>query len=549
MSAFTNEILEYTQPHPFVLPGEVTKTSGWGPFQTSVTSKVTAIPFDGRYLEEIMYNVNLARQRIYGLPALTFNTYDGKGNVKDTFTPSIGRSVLNNRISIVAFANIVEDIKNAIETLMIEPDNLKSHFGRCFNIAHYTGFPFVSRALVARLPGIAANLDSAGTPFYSFPENISGETMHGAFHKFQYTLPSSSNSSRGIYVDAFKTARNKLTEGIPLLSRMQDGEWPITKQELLTVLGLSIYSKHSDFAKRPAENANWSSEANRYTIGDHKRIFYTFCSFVIQMLRYQVPKMENFSRIHGDIAGDWWTSSWVLHRQSCSFFWSGTRVSKMIDFESGKWHFCGHGACDGDGLFLDVPEPGWATSCTWFTDCEQIDRAVGPALPYGFAPAQVFGRSACQNPQRNDFFTFHKFQTFELKTEDEVAAFTQGGAGLMVRLTSGREEVYRYARVGGWISALSPWQDEPGAVVFHGGPITGENLYDKFEEANTNGLDTYHNPISSITIALQDMANMRDYGASCNTFTGKEEGNTKALITYVGFLDDMVHDPVEFLDD
>ena len=283
MSVFTSEILEYSQPHPFVLPSEIEVSTGVGSTKVTTKKTVWAIPFDGRYLEEIMYNINKARVQIFDKAEWTFNTYNYDGSVKESFTPVQGYSYLNDKISIVAFAQIVEDIKAAIEDTVEDPDHMKAHFGRCFSMAHYRGMPFISRGLLNRFPDIRTSYWSRNIPFYTFPEDLDGETMHGMFHKFQYYLPAADNPVRRILVDAFQKAKQRLTNGIPMFTRMQNGEWPITKDELITVLGMSIYSMHGDPNKRPAKNEDYTSHINEYSITDHKRLFNTFCSFVVQI--------------------------------------------------------------------------------------------------------------------------------------------------------------------------------------------------------------------------------------------------------------------------
>lgn len=537
MSAFFTEILNYSLPHPFVLPGEVV--------QDGTKQKVGIIPFDGRYLEEIMYNLNLARVTMWDKPMLEMKSYDPKGNIVDTFYPNPIVSQLNDKISIIAFANIVEDIKAAIEDTIEEPDSLKSHFGRCFNQAHYKGFPFISQALIQEIPSLEQQLKDQNMPFFSFPENLDGATMHGFFHKFNYYLPSTSNSSRTLLVDAFRTARQRLTDGIPMFTRMQNGEWPITKDELITVLGMSIYSIHSNINKRPEKNPNWTMHSDKYSITDHRRVFYTFCSFVIQMLRYQVPKMERFTDRHGEIWGSWWITRWILLRQNCYSFWARQNTSKMLDFPSGRWHFCGHGEFEGEGALMNIPQPGIATSINWFAGGAIIDQQFAPAMPYRMLPAQWFAHTEYQDPEYAHFFTFHKFMNFELQTEEDIEGYTSyKDRGLMTRITIGADAEI-YARLGGFVNSLSPWENEPDVVVLFGGPITEINLYDKFVENNSQNkhLDELHTAITSISIALQDWTNTTQ---SCD-FSGREQDGITTTIKYVGVLDDMVHDPVEFL--
>jgi hypothetical protein len=548
MSVFTSEILEYTAPHPFVLPSEMEFSTGFGSTRVTTKKMVWAIPFDGRYLEEIMFNINKARDQIFGKSQLQFNSYNYDGSVKETFTPVPNFSYLNNAVSIVAFAQIVEDIKAAIEDTVEDPDHMKAHFGRCFNLAHYRGLAFTSRGLLDLYPDMRPSYWSRDIPFYTFPEDLSGEAMYGIFHKFQYYLPTASSPTRRVLVDAFQKAKARLTDGIPMFTRMQNGEWPITKDELLTVLGMSIYSLHGDSKKRPAENADFTSHINQYSIVDHKRVFNTFCSFVIQMLRYQVPKMEQFQK-RQNTTGRWWSSKWFLYKENCANFWARQDVSKMLEFDSGRWHFCGHGKFEGDGAYLDTPPPGRSTGLTWFTDCNIIDQQFAPYLPYGFAPGLWHTRSECQANDRMDYWTFHKFQTFELRTVDEIAPWNiEGGNGFAVRLSMDLHEMIP-ARTGGPTLDWLPWYEEEKAnvVVLKGAPQTKIPIYEKFLQANTDTslLETYHNVITGISIALVNESN---YPASVCNYSGAEEGGLSALITHLCFIDDGIHAPEEFLE-
>ena len=548
MAAFTQGLLEYSEPHPFVLPGDVTVTTGVGPFSTTTVARQFVLPFDGRYLEEIMYNINRARTEVFGKAALQMNAYDPNGNITQSFYPRQNFSYLNAKVSIMAFTNIVEDIKAAIVDTIDDPDSLKAHFGRCFNLAHYKGFPFVSKGLLDRMPDFRDTLQSKGEVFYTFPEDLDGPTMHGIFHRFDYNLPHADNPSRNTLIDAFRRARSTITEGIPLFTRMQNGEWPITKQELLTVLGMSIYSKHGDITKRPKKRENYTNETNEYRIDDHRRIFYAMCSFVIQMLRYQIPQMERFTKRLTKYTARWWTSKFFLWRVPCGTFWELQGVSEMIKFNSGLWHFCGHGKFEGDGAYLDVPRPGYATSINWFSETELIDRGIGAALPYGFSPRTVEERYGAQESKYNDFWTFHKFMTFEMDTEQTVGEFTTNGEGIMTRIVI-NPEAERYCRSGGEIGFQNPWEQEPGVVVIQGAPITKTNIYDLFVANNTPAsmLDTYHNGVTNITILLQNWTQYPETRAFCDSAQGSAAGRTDVKIKYVGFLDDMIHKPEEFL--
>jgi hypothetical protein len=558
---FFNEILTYAQPHPFVLPGDISRTTGFGPFQKTTKTRYYAIPFDGRYLEEIMWNINKARREVWERPDIQFHSYTPDGRVKESFYPVPHYSYLNDKISIVAFSMIVEDIKAAIEDTVNNtpgsPDSMKAHFGRCFNIAHYRGFPFVSQGLLELYPDMRQQMIDDNNPFYSFPEDITGELMHGAFHNFDYYLPNADNPTRRWLVQAFPKARRMLADGIPMLTRMQGGNWPITQDELITVLNMSIYSKHGDKAKRPAENETWSTDANRYTLTDHKRIFNTFCSFVIQMLRYQVPKLELFNNQHSGKENYWWTSKWFLWREPCSIFWSRQRISEMLNFDSGDWHFCGHGEFDGDGALLNVPPPGRASSLTWFGGSSWswniIDQAFAPYLPYGFAPGMWHSRTAIQRPDRVGFWMFHKFQTFEFITEDDVDDYAEtGDRGIIVRLSMDLEEMIP-ARSGGPIRDFAPEYPVPNVVFLSGAPQVNVPIYDEFVNAGTDPelLQRYHNTITGITIMLADDPQYPPdccYDHSC-PWTGSEDYGLSARIKYIGFLDDMVRLPEEFVTD
>jgi|GEM_PF-4675351 len=557
---FFNEILEYAAPHPFVIPGDITSTTGSGPFGKTTTTKYYAIPFDGRYLEDIMWNINKARQRIWNQAPIQFKSYTPDGRIKETFYPVPYYSYLNQKISIIAFAFIVEDIKRAIEDTVAapgSPDTMKAHFGRCFNIAHYKGFPFVSKGLLELYPDMRQQMIAQNRPFYSFPEDLNGEVMHGAFHHFDYYLPDSANPTRRWLIQAFPKAKRVLSEGIPLFSRMQNGEWPITRDELITILGMSIYSKHGDPNKRPSELPNWTTESNRYTLTDHKRILWTFCSFVIQMLRYQVPKLEQFNKKYSGKENYWWTSKWYLFREPCSTFWSRQRISEMINFESGDWHFCGHGQFPGDGAILNVPPPGRASSLTWFGGSSWswniIDQAFAPYLPYGFAPGMWQTRTALQRSDRTAYWMFHKFQTFEFVTNGNVDEYDRDGArGILIRLSMDQEEMIP-ARSGGNIRDIAPGRTKPNIVFLYGTPQRQVPIYEKFVEAGTDPslLQRYHNVITGISILLADDTNWPP--ACCWTYncpwTGSETYGLRAKIKYIGFLDDKIHLPEEFVAD
>jgi hypothetical protein len=555
---FFNDILVYAPPHPFVIPSDVTKTSGLGPFSRTTTTRHYAIPFDGRYLEDIMWNINKARKDIWEQVPIQFHSYTPDGRVKESFYPVPDYSYLNDKISIIAFAFIVEDIKRAIEDTVGapgSPDSMKSHFGRCFNIAHYKGFPFVSKGLLDLYPDMRQQMIDDNRPFYSFPEDLDGEAMYGAFHDFDYYLPDANNPTRKWLIQAFPKARRVLSDGIPMFTRMENGDWPITQEELITILGMSIYSKHADPQKRPEELDNWTHEYNRYTLTDHKRILWTFCSFVIQMLRYQVPKLERFNKKFSSKKNYWWTSKWYLLREPCSIFWSRQRTSEMMEFESGDWHFCGHGDFPGDGAVLNVPPPGRTSSLTWFGGSSWswniIDQAIAPYLPYGFAPAMVHHRTALQRPDRTAFWMFHKFQTFEFITEGNVAEYEKtDDRGILVRLSMDQEEMIP-ARSGGPIRDIAPEYPVPNVVFLHGAPQINVPIYDKFVDADTSPelLQRYHNVITGITILLADDP---QYPPACCwdhncPWSGAEQYGLAAKIKYIGFLDDKIHKPEEFV--
>jgi hypothetical protein len=267
----------------------------------------------------------------------------------------------------------VEDLKEAIEEIITEPDTLAAHFGRCFNSPYFNDpYIFISEGLHNQKPTeVEARLTHRGEilPFYNFPDTISQETLYNAFNRFQYYLPSASHPARQILIDAFKTA-NKQLPTIPMFERMQNGEWPITRSELLTMLGLAIYGKHPDPIYRPSERESYTSESDRYILSDHKRIFWAAISFIIQSLRFHPPLIERFRPAYPRMSNKWWTSRWfwrvgeIAYEKEDWFVEEFPRqgVNKMWRFENGYYHLIGHGAAPGNGITLNMPLDRYGTS-------------------------------------------------------------------------------------------------------------------------------------------------------------------------------------------
>lgn len=356
----TSRLFQYSYPNPFRCP--------------LPDDNIYAIPFDARYLEEIMYNINIARSVVWGKNPIIYTLYGSDGRViNGNYQPSAAyknNSLFNNQLSIVNFIELVEQIKDAIDDTMEAPDNRKAHFARCFSLAYYTGIPFISTGLLERDPSLKTSLENDGYPFYTFPENISGETMHGAFHRFDYILPNVKHPLRDVAVKAFPNARTKLTDGIPLLDRMQNGEWPITKDELTTILGMSIFSK--DPRRMPEKRANSVTAYDKYKLTDSKRIFSTMCSFVIQMLRYNPPNMEDFP-YNNTINNTCWDASFtyggIFYNTACNnYYYNYTKSFRAFSFRSGKWAIGGVGGSLSDGGYmLRVPPPCNGGTMHWFT--------------------------------------------------------------------------------------------------------------------------------------------------------------------------------------
>ena len=109
------------------------------------------------------------------------------------------------------------------------------------------------------------------------------------------------------------------------------------------------------------------------------------------------------------------------------------------------------------------------------------------------------------------------------------------------------------ARSGGNIRDIAPGRTKPNIVFLYGTPQRQVPIYEKFVEAGTDPslLQRYHNVITGISILLADDTNWPP--ACCWTYncpwTGSETYGLRAKIKYIGFLDDKIHLPEEFVAD
>jgi len=548
--------LHYTDPNPFVLP--------------SPGSTYPYVPIDARYLEEIMYNINLERGN-QNKSQLSFKLYDQFGRTKTTFIPNRARSVINET-TLAAFVLYIEDIKEAVESIIEEPDSLKSHFGRCFNAPHHPPMSFISEGLVNRMPSIGAALETAGLPFYTFPDNISGETMHGAYHKFDYALPRADDPNRKIVVDAFSKAKGKLEDGIPMFDRMQNGEWPITKDELSTILGMSIFSKCP--TNMPEENTTYNNESDRYKITDHRRMSWAMCAFVIQMLRFQPIAYENFSDARQEIDNQWYAGAWIV-RRGCGNWWlRESNVFRMNTFsKSGKWLIRGKVSLpksyEDDGIIMRVPPPGQCTGMYWFNYKRMIEQNAMPAGP-GLAGMYVsmVSRDAQQDRNMDFNWLFHKFQTFGVKTDKR--ANSQGGTGFACLVSCFEDNTYSTAAYcaggevffnkgtttslipddqGNMYAAIEGNRFDPSTKIgIFGAPITEFNLFKAFQQAGVTMHPTT-NFLTDIHMIAWDNTHPITGPRYCDNLSPGRLDGYNIKVESVSLIDDMIHRPEEFLED
>jgi hypothetical protein len=512
----------YGNPDPFVLP------------LNKFGEKHFVVPFDGRYIEEIMFYINRYRTEFLGLERKVFNLYDAHGNPAESYVPTasyVTSSRLNKVGSIVNFAQYIEDLKEAIEEIIVSPDTLQAHFGRCFNRPHFNDpYTFISQGLHNQRPAeVEARLTHRGEilPFYNFPDTISKETLYNAFNKFRYYLPSADHPARQILIDAFKTANRQLPT-IPMFERMENGEWPLTKNELLTLLGLAIYGKHPDPIYRPTERDGYASESERYILSDHKRIFWAVISFMIQALRFHPPLIERFRIKHASIATKWWLSRWfwrvgeIAHSKEDWFIEEFPRqgVNKMWRFENGYYHMRGHGAAPGDGFTLDMPLDRYGTSTRERTYDDGLiglgpgllgivtDNARGIVSHFeesvltwfaGSAFTDIFGPNIYREsqPDKNHYF-FHKYSN--LIIGGSAGAYPGSGPDsgqgvtVVLRIDDGDASPFSiYAFHGA---------DSRRGIISMGGLPVNINPYDEFKSVGADTVNADNNWLKMIGIRL-----------------------------------------------
>ena len=462
----------------------------------------------------------------------------------------------------------LEDIKEAIESIIEEPDSLKSHFGRCFNAPHHPPLSFISEGLIDRMPSIGTALEANGMPFYTFPDNISGETMHGAYHKFDYGLPQADDPNRKIIIDAFSKAKKNLSDGIPMFDRMQNGEWPITKSELSVILGMSIFSKCP--TNMPEQNENYNNEYDRYKITDHRRMSWAMCAFVIQMLRFQPISYEDFSDAKMSIDNQWYSGNWVVDR-GCGIWWLREARSFVLNpfSKSGGWLIRGKvstpEAYEKEGIILRVPPPARMTGMYWFNYQRMVEWNLMPGGPglAGLIPIMV-SRDLKQNPAYNLNWMFHKFQTFNVKTEetapyDDDIGFAcllsciEDGTYSTVAFCAGGETVFnrnRYSNLqpddNGNMYTVVPGNriDLATKLGIFGAPIKNFNVYKAFQEAGI-AMHPTANFLSDIHMAAWDFTHPP---TNCIGLSPTRTDGYSVKVESVCLIDDMIHRPEEFLD-
>jgi len=549
--------LHYTDPEPFVLPS----AGGTFPY----------VPVDARYLEEIMYNINLIRGE-QGQSLLTYKIYDQFGRTKGTFQPTKARSVLNNT-TLTAFILYIEDLKEAVESVITGPDSLRSHFGRCFNAPHHKPMSFISQGLIDRMPNIGASMEANGLPFLTFPDNISGETMHGAYHRFEYALPQANDPLRSIFVDAFSKAKSKLEDGIPMFDRMQAGEWPVTKDELSVILGMSIYSKCP--TNMPEENANYNNELDRYKLTDHKRICWAMCAFVVQMLRFQPIAYEDFGDAKASMDGQWYAGAWII-RRGCGNWWNReSNVFRGHTFEkSGQWLIRGKVSIpkdyeDGEGLIMRVPPPANCTGMYWFNYKRMIEQAFMPAGP-GLAGMYVsaVSRDSQQNKNYDLNWVFHKFQTFNVETDREVdyqgttgfacfvSCFEDNTYGNVAYCAGGEVSFNDYTGISlvfddqnnGYVVKGGSRFDPATKVGIYGAPIRRFNLFEAFKKGGVVMNPTV-NFLTDIHLIAWDHTHPVTGPRYCDYLSPNRLDGYNIKVKNISLIDDMVHRPEEFLED
>jgi hypothetical protein len=328
-------------------------------------------------------------------------------------------------------------------------------------------------------------------------------------------------------IDAFKTASRQLPT-IPMFQRMENGEWPITRNELLTMLGLAIYGKHPDPIYRPAEREGYTSETNRYTISDHKRIFLAAISFVMQALRFQPPLIERFRPGHPQVDTKWWTSRWywrvgeIAYEKEDWFIEEFPRqgVNKMWRFENGYYHMIGHGSAPGQGFTIDMPLDRYGKS-TRQRNYDDGLIGLGPGLLgivleeargvvshfeetlltwfAGTAFTDIYGPNAHREsqPDKNHYF-FHKYSNMLIGGSAGVypgAGASEGqGVSVVIRIDDGNNEPFS-------IYAYHNADSQPGIISLQGLPVN-INLYNEFRALGPQYVNAADNWLKMVGIRL-----------------------------------------------
>jgi len=354
MSEIKSFEFEWMPPDPFVLP--------------SYEDEVYSVPFDGRFLENIMYNINKYREEYLYIAPVEWNLYRGNGKIKETFVPTAAipteaNSKLNNS-PVSLFSTYVEDIKREIEKIIVAPDNLQAHFARCFDPLRWENKRTFST------PNFNWFKISDGTQLvevYNFPQDINSKTVLGATQDFHYGVEV--GGKQALVINAFDTLKARLnSEGIPVFTRMQNGEWPFTKSELDNILEMMFYGIHLNIAPSKTDNGD-------YNFFDPKRFPIMLCSWLIQSLRFSPPIIERFylenKKLYNIEKYDWgvtngrswdgtsWnggarvedsTNAWGIKYEGLISL--GFKESTVWDFGTGKWHIAGKCRHKKDGIKL-----------------------------------------------------------------------------------------------------------------------------------------------------------------------------------------------------
>ncbi|RKY43081.1 MAG: hypothetical protein DRP85_00870 [Candidatus Makaraimicrobium thalassicum] len=554
---------DYSPPQPFLLPARLNISTGWY-FQEK---DYLYLPIDGRYLEEIMWYINQYRKLWLKKSERQFNLYDDRGIIKGKFYPTKGYSYLNGQIPIGAFPYYVEEIKQAIEEIIVPPDSLRAHFGRCFNAPYYGKWRIVSPGLYNKYPDSCKIPKLDGIPFYNFPENISGEALFKTFNKFNYYIPSPSHPARQILVDAFATAKKKLQE-LPLFERMRAGQWALSFDELVALMGLCFYSKSPDSRYLPGKDAD-----GNYIITDHKRILWFIISFVIQMLRFQPPIVENFMPHYPELDGRPYVSrTWTNYGfaglpQVCSQTYFTSPIRKAFFFErSGKWGVMNHVISHSNGgVTLIIPDDYYGKRCYikgkhW--GCSpSVTHSAKSKIFYGYPKLNVdiYKLAMIDVPQVPDaYFYYHKFS--ELIVD---GGGTAGGDPTSQSRTCGFYGYvtrHSYGSIGdhpywGMSSATCGYP----ILSFNSLPFRGY-LWDAMLHKESFGLNVLTNITLGVVTRKSCQTIFPPYACSRGNLLEKynylreqfflncQDCFPVATINYVAILDDNIHRPEEFYD-